>query len=378
MKRALLFLLLLSAVASAARVEAFLSPDNSFQALHDFIQGGNLYIASYTFTNPYIMDGLIGAKNITILIDASPAGGLIGKELLCEMQKNNISVHLFYGKGYMHAKYIIKGSAVLVSSENIGDDGYPKYNYGNRGYGVIVYDENIAKEFMKIFNEDMKNSKQFVCNLTDYRINYDDKKGKSTFQQKSFDNQMIRTIFAPNATDDILSLINSADKSLHIEQFYIYRYWKNSSNPFLEAAIERARNGVDVKILLDSIWYNVDKKDENSNFYTAEYVNGIARKENLSLEARLVDLDKLGFQEVHNKGMIVDESIVLVSSINWNENSPKNNREVGLVISGESAKYFLAAFEYDWSGGKEDNNFVLLISLVIVAIIIIFILVSRR
>lgn len=373
LKRLMIFLILLMVPTNAANVEVFLSPDNSYNAIQNFI-ADDLYIASYTFDNAHIMDILKMKKNVTILLEASPAGGLIGKEILCEMQKNNISIFLYTGKGYMHAKYIVKGNFILISSENLGSDGFPKYNYGNRGWGVIVEDEKIADEFLKIFNEDLKNSKPFVCNLTDYKINYDEKRGKVRFQTRLYDDQLVNAIFAPDAIDDVLSLINSANKSLQIEQFYIYKNWGDKSNLFLEAAINKARQGLDVKILLDSTWYNIDKSDKNSNYYTAEYVNEIARKENLKLEARLADLNEI--EKIHNKGMIIDESTAFVSSINWNENSPKNNREAGLVITGDSARYFVDAFNYDWSGKKEDSS-LLLLAIVLVVIIVIIIIIFK-
>jgi phosphatidylserine/phosphatidylglycerophosphate/cardiolipin synthase-like enzyme len=56
------------------------------------------------------------------------------------------------------------------------------------------------------------------------------------------------------------------------------------------------------------------------------------------------------FTNVHNKGVIVDNKTVLISSINWNYNSFMNNREAGLIIENESiAKYYSEVFFYDWN-----------------------------
>ena len=139
---------------------------------------------------------------------------------------------------------------------------------------------------------------------------------------------------------------------------YIYKYWssgktgsvEDTPNLFLESAIDKSREGVDVKILLDSYWYNVDKRNPVSNYYTVEYINKIALEENLNLEAKLVELDELGIEKIHNKGMIIDNKTVLVSSINWNEHSPKNNREAGVVITGDAAEYYAEVFFRDWKG----------------------------
>jgi phosphatidylserine/phosphatidylglycerophosphate/cardiolipin synthase-like enzyme len=55
------------------------------------------------------------------------------------------------------------------------------------------------------------------------------------------------------------------------------------------------------------------------------------------------------FANVHNKGMIVDNTSVLISSINWNENSVTRNREAGLIIENEEiALYYAEVFFYDW------------------------------
>ena len=48
--------------------------------------------------------------------------------------------------------------------------------------------------------------------------------------------------------------------------------------------------------------------------------------------------------------MIVDDRYVLVSSINWNSNSPNFNREAGVIIDHPGvARYFLDVFEDDWN-----------------------------
>jgi phosphatidylserine/phosphatidylglycerophosphate/cardiolipin synthase-like enzyme len=40
----------------------------------------------------------------------------------------------------------------------------------------------------------------------------------------------------------------------------------------------------------------------------------------------------------------------LISSINWNDISVRNNREVGIIIHNESvAKYYESIFFYDWN-----------------------------
>jgi phosphatidylserine/phosphatidylglycerophosphate/cardiolipin synthase-like enzyme len=379
-------LFLLSPI-QAADVTTFLSPDNSYSALREFLKGSeSLYVASYTFTSPFIMDELLSLKaNITVLVDKSPAGGLPeqSKKIFCKLEENGITVFLYNGSlRFMHAKYLIKNKkTVLLSTENLGEDGFPrKNNHGNRGWELIVEDENTAIDFMDIYIKDLADSVRFTCPFADYKIEYKEASGRynPSFSLRSYSNQEVTAVFAPDAVSPIIELINSAKKSIYVEQFYIYTYWGEKESPFLEALIDRAREGIDVKVLLDSYQYNIEENDPKSNLHTFEYINEIAKKENLSMEARLIDLDKLGLEILHAKGMIVDNEKVLVSTINWNENSPKNNREVGIVVSGNAARYFVEAFMYDWEGGKTGSINTSVVILLAIALALVITIWRRR
>ncbi len=372
-----IILLLVVNCVNAAEVKTFVSPDCSFESLENFVSGADsLYIGTYVFTNPCILD-LLREENISdlkILIESSPVHGMSSKEkkILCNLEENGKKIYLYKkeGRNYHHAKYLIKdNSSVLVTSENFGYTGFSKNsNYGNRGWGAIIEDENLTDDFLEIFFSDLSKAEKFKCELEDYETNCNPKEENyiPKFKTEKFNNQSVYSIFAPNAINEILDLIDSANKSIYIQQMYIYKYWgsrkegsvNKTPNLFLERVINKSREGLDVKILLDSYWYNIDKSDPVSNYYTVEYVNQIAEEENITVEARLVDLDRLRFEKIHNKGMIIDNKTVLISTINWNEHSPKNNREVGVVIRGEVAKYYSKVFSYDWSGilPPEDEN----------------------
>ncbi|HEX3001298.1 MAG TPA: phospholipase D-like domain-containing protein [Methanoregula sp.] len=86
-------------------------------------------------------------------------------------------------------------------------------------------------------------------------------------------------------------------------------------------------------------------------------INRIAAAEKLPLEARLADLETSRLEKIHNKGVIVDNRKVLVSSINWNSNSPNFNREAGVIIDHPGvAEYFTSVFEDDWNPGVTTPN----------------------
>ena len=393
-KNALIFLILLSSTGLAASVDVFTSPENSLGAITNFLEGAeSVKIASYTFTSPEIASSLIELRqkgsDIAILLEGSPVSGLPDKDILCGLQKNNITIMLYNGSfRFMHAKYIIKedinGKEVLISTENFGTTGYPADSYGNRGWGVVVKDNEIASQFNDLFDDDMLDSMPLECESSDYMFQIE----KIEYEPVTYNDQEVYTIFAPDAVQDMLNLIETAQDSIYLEQFYIYSYWGNKKdgyrdNLLLQAVIDKARLGLDVKVLLDSYWYNVDKEDPTSNYYTVEYLNDLAENEGLSLEAKLADLSN--YEKIHTKGMIIDDS-VFVSSINWNENSPRNNREVGVVITGEAANYFKDAFMQAWDGtttnGKtglavaDDSS--VIIGIVVIVIIVVVLVVWKR
>jgi len=380
-----LVFLLFSSTVFASDVIPYLAPDNSYGAFKYFLSqsNNNLVIGVYEFTSHNMAQDLIDSKkNITVMVEKSPVGGLIGEDVLCAMQKKGIKVWLTGAYNYMHAKYAISGDTVLIGTENFGETGYPTDSTGNRGWGVIIKDREIAGELRNIFYIDLSKSVEFECRLKDYELHSDDDLTK--FTPRIYENQSITLLAAPPLVAEIIDIINSSKSSIKIEQHYIHRHWgskKNyTPNLFLEAAIEKSREGKNVKILLDSIWFNVDKDDPNSNYYTDIYINEIAEKESLPLQSRLIDLEALELEKAHIKGVIIDDNIVFLSSVNWGENSPTENREIGVLIKGDSAEYFLNAFNNDWIGKKtalekEGDNTLIIAAFAVILIIVILIIV---
>jgi len=170
-----------------------------------------------------------------------------------------------------------------------------------------------------------------------------DRAGRSyptAFEATSFSVDRTELLVAPdNAEHRILDAIENADDSIDIKQVRI----GDRSFPLLQAVIDAAKRGVEVRILLDGSWY---VEDENRNL-----------KAWLEEQASVDDLPDRNpnresgdsFEKIHAKGMIIDGERTLVGSINWNNNSVRNNREVALLIeSPEVAVYFSDVFETDW------------------------------
>lgn len=361
----LLVSLILSQSVYASSVIPFSNPESSYSTLIDYLDSlkESVYLSTYTLTSDGITDKLIDSwirgLDVKVLIEDKPVGGIsnYSLSLLCKLYSYNIPVNLYTGDlRFLHAKYIVGDkTGVLVSSENFGDSGYSKNKPGNRGWGAIVFDQQIANDLLGRFIQDLEQSESFVCEANKTPT-------KAEHRQTSymiFADQNVSLLSSPdNSLDSVLVFLESAEKSIYIEQLYIKRFWGEKPSPLVDLLIKKAKTGVDVKILLDSNYYSLEGKDNNLEF--VQYINNIMG--NSTIEAKLIDLDKTGFKELHNKGVIVDNSSVLISSVNWNENSFRNNREIGIIIEGEVSKYFLDLFERDWGS----SNFIPTVGKIIV------------
>ncbi|MBP2133445.1 hypothetical protein J2128_001399 [Methanomicrobium sp. W14] len=345
---------------------AFVSPDCSYEVISDAIEKAesDIKFNVYEFTSPEI-EGLLEKKAgmgvlVKGLLEGGPVGGISGEEY-CLASKLSGAGGMLYTveteKGvfhtpyrYDHAKYLISDDRnVLLTSENFGETGFPlKGKSGNRGYGVYIRDINFTSYFGDVFETDTSGG--WVTPFFGKEKYPEEELEKSfspLFEPENFTGVSVTPVLSPDTSYLIQDMIEKAQTSVDIEQAYI-KNWSSGKNPYLEAAVSAADRGVRVRILLDSYYYNTE--DDNDNDEMADYINSVAEERNLNLSAALIDLNALGVEKIHNKAVITDGDNVLISSVNWNENSPSYNREAGVILSGGSVgKYYQDVFDYDWS-----------------------------
>ncbi|MDD1684681.1 MAG: phospholipase D-like domain-containing protein, partial [Methanoregula sp.] len=109
----------------------------------------------------------------------------------------------------------------------------------------------------------------------------------------------------------------------------------------------------------------------------------ISTAEHLPLEAKCIDLSISQVEKIHNKGVIIDDKRVLVSSINWNSNSPNFNREAGVIIDHPgAARYFRDVFDDDWTPmahmANPKTDYIRIVIVILVIIFLLAIYVHRR
>lgn len=374
-------------------VTAFVSPDSSSAVFASAIDQASeeILLNVYEFSSPAMGDLLIAAKargvDVRVLVEGGPVGGITQEEksILWKMNESGIAVYTMASLTgdhapyrFDHAKYVvIDDRAVLITSENFKYSGFPPPGLSaNRGWGVYLEDPRLAQYFSTVYRTDAGGASvsSYAGTAGNFESAY---AGKFTpeFPPGHFNGATVWPVIAPDTSSQITGMIDSAQRSIEIEQAYITNETPTTLNPYLSATINASRRGVHVRILLDSYWYNIEDEKDNDEMVTL--INRIGASEHIPLEARCADLPANHLEKIHNKGVIVDGSRVLVSSINWNSNSPNFNREAGVIIDHPGvAGYFLTVFDDDWNTGERSPEIKTdYLKIAIVAVVIVFLLV---
>lgn len=354
-------------------ITTFVSPDCSYDAIINEIRKANdsIHLNIYEFTDPSLCDELIKALikdvEVKIFLEGSPIGGISDEEklilnrianyggkirfIVSDREKKVYARYVFN-----HGKYLlIDNKTVIIESCNWAKTGIPKEpTYGNREWGIIVRNEDVTKYFLNVFSDDWNpkrcDSYPFQnINLSvnsDFFIDESVNRGFYNSQFKSLtitDNITFIPVLSPDTSyKTIFDMINSAKDNIYIQQLYIYKDWEDRINPFVDLLINKSKQGIKIKVILN---YNpnYDSTNEKNN-QTKQYL------ENNSIEVKFIYTNWSYFSNVHNKGIIVDNKSVLISSINWNENSVTRNREVGIIVENyDVVKFYTDVFFYDWN-----------------------------
>ena len=389
-----------AAVFRNVTVTTFVSPDCSNEVFSEAMAKAkeSIRLNMYEFSSPAMGDALIAARargaNITVLLEGGPVGGMSDseKDLVLTLNRSGIPVLSMVSSGtthapyrYDHAKYaVIDGSELLITSENFKYSGFPPEGMsGNRGWGVLCDDRGLAGYFSKVFSADTSGPSSVpYSGVSGEPENAAGDTHTVKFRPARFEGATVTPVIAPDTSSLITDLLDSSQQSIEIEQAYIKNETKGGLNRYLAAAINASRRGVHVRVLLDSYWFNVEGPNDNDEM--AALINRIATAEHLPLEAKCINLAVSQVDKIHNKGVIVDDRRVLVSSINWNTNSPDFNREAGVIIDHPgAAAYFRAVFDDDWAPqyhtpSQGTDRIKIIVALVVIVLLGIFYFMRRR
>ncbi len=269
-----------------------------------------------------------------------------------------------------HEKVIIVDDTwTLVQSGNYSNNSIPanetdggdpdNFVHGNRDMGVAIKDKRIAKYFEKILRADMKLEQAGgpegvgMEALTEAVLleRAPSEPPPKLFTSKEFDPKKavhVVPILSPdNYMQTIPDLLESADKSIYLEQQYIRGH--QEAIGFLLSKIRAAmdRNPkLDVRIVLARPFPGKRFQKE------ADAIKQLNEDFGLKLGRNIRILNPKYFVHCHNKLIIVDGQVVLLSSQNWSDSAVTKNREVGLLLHyPQIAKYYSSIFDVDWETG---------------------------
>lgn len=337
----------------AERATAFVLPDSPEVPI-DTLRAADdrLYLAGYSFHSERATEALLAAHErgveVRVLVDGTPVGGqtTAEAEAFDRLATAGIEVQIFDGPTtryrFHHPKYAVVDDRALVMTENWKPSGTG--GGASRGWGVVVESGSVAEELAAVFEADAgwEDTAAWDRSLAGELVAEEPPEGTfpSEFDPATSEVESVRVVTAPdNANEETTALIRSAEESIRIKQATIAH-----DHAFLREAVAAAERGVEVRILLDSSWYV-----EEENRELVRWMEDQAESGDLPIEARLVESDD--FAKLHAKGVVVDDRTALVGSINWNENSVENNREVALIVESEGvARHFAAVFDADWEG----------------------------
>ncbi len=369
--------------ASVQRLSFYASPDNIHSTLESLISNARqrLHFHVYSIRDLEFVDALAKAKALTPSLDlavhvASNAVGTADDRQAAGAALQHITdaggTVTMAGGGryaYHHLKVLIADDSVAIQSENAVPEAFSvDGTWGNRGWGVVLHD---AAALAQWFSEWMEEDRR-AWDARPFERNHFDPLARSTYRLPAARGThtpipaataegpfRVTPVVSPDhtaeaASNPILERIGHATTRVWTQQLQLGLREANSlgwqaPDAFIEALVDAARRGVDVRI-------QVPAPDALPGKATGEAVAEIRRRaaaEGLPLAVGYLDRPGLGL--LHNKGLIVDDALV-VGSTNGNFHSRAANREVAVIVEGSGATaYHERLFLQDWVNAHPRN-----------------------
>jgi len=373
----------LDPVEAQATITLSASPDSGWPTLRAFLAGTaqSLTVGLYDFTSAHVEQAVaasLAGKQLDLVLDhpgKNPTADQTDATTVADLRQalgqgftqawalthtDPDATAWIYPTAY-HIKVAVRDrSAFWLSSGNWNNSNQPDIDpvnvpadaqparHGDRDWHVVVEQPQLAGVFEDYIRNDLKvasghNAPPEAAGapLTPPSLGSAETPAFAQFFPTATVSGVIK--IAPLLTPDpgvyagaVKELIASATQTLYLQFQYIEpaRAGVTTAQPFtdlINAVIDRQQHGVEVRIIM-------------SEFETAGYLE--------QLQAMGLDVvSNVRIQKnVHNKGIVVDGSIVLVSSQNWSADGTLWNRDAGVIIyHQDAARYFQQVFLHDWA-----------------------------
>lgn len=383
-------------------------PEALYTALAQKLAGARsrIRLSLYTFEHPELAQVLVDRAHagvqVQVLLEGGPSGGVTDLQRWCVATLLAAGVEVRYldlredapaglrtRYRFLHAKYgLVDGDQVLVGTENPSWDTMPlpaedgRWPSGRRGvYLFLAQAGPVAQELARIFDHDWD-----MARFADVRPAHMATDGpppdfvlpeRPTPWRPATPFQTPLTVPGPLsvqvvaypdanalAVDPLQALLGRTGPGDTVRwlQLYEHLYWGETTgnpvadpNPRVQALLDAARRGAQVRVLLDGFFD--DPADPRGNRATADFLVAHAQAEGLDLAARLANPTGLGIHAKVGLVAVGAERWVVVGSLNGGEVSHKLNREVVLgVQSPEAYAYLDDLFAADWETGDTETR----------------------
>ncbi len=357
-------------IASQAEIIPFTSPDCSYPAITSEIRNAtaSLRLNMYEFTNVPLASELIAAVhrgvNVSILLEGAPVGGITDTEQAIAATLIQAGAHLRFLHGsaeehvytryrFDHAKYlIVDGTTLVLTSGNWAFTGVPvNPTYGNREWGIVIRDTQLSQYFTDVFTVDFDPSRCDsasieAMNFTAVSLVLPSSDIPTGTYHPQFhivpvhEPSKITPVLSPDTSETlVLQALQNATQSIYIQQLEMSLDWEGVENPFVTVLEAKASEGLDVRLFLN----------DNPSYESSSAADIEAALNGTGIKVQRCITDQSPFTAIHNKGVIIDNRSVLISSVNWNEVSVRENREAAVLVENPTvASYFAAVYLADW------------------------------
>lgn len=260
---------------------------------------------------------------------------------------------------YIHSKVAVRDNeSVWIGSGNWKASSHPiPGNEGNRDWGVIVQDDNLATMVLNHLAFDENEAKDHVTPVlaSDAPTGWSMPESSSVIGQTATgiegDFEATLLVCPDNCIDELVKALDGAESEILLSLQYLDMDWSWGwgDNPIVEALENAAQRNVRLRLILNGAYLDediqsvVDRFNEEWNFTMGYDTSAVV----MSSDEEVTKL--------HNKGIIIDGEHVLVSSINWGDSALVRNREMGLMLSSTSvAQVYIDSWYEDWN--RLDNT----------------------
>ena len=272
-------------------------------------------VATYNFTDTKIAEQLIKAVKRGVEVNVVLDEENFDKDVVRDMRNGGVNLVKAVSEGLMHAKYmIIDGRITISGSANLT---VSSYSYDNN-FMIRIDSPEIAALFTEEFEE------MFLDGIFGEESAYHTKPTKGV---ELSDGTVVYVRFSPDdKIDDLIeTLIDAADESVYMLAYSF------ASKDIKEKLVKADKEGLDVIVIC-----------EDSKAYT----DGGGQCGPLAEDGVKVYVDGYGENLMHEKAIILDNSVVIAGSYNYTRSADKRNDEQILVIQSEEiADQFLAEFD---------------------------------